>query len=425
MLSLSRHAATDRVALAEALTSRLPGTLAALGAAELDLTRARVIVAATDVLPAEQAAAVEARVLPRAGCQTAPALRESCARAVIAADPDAAHRRHEQAVTDRAARLYPAEDGMATLWARLAAADALAAFESLRRAADAAKTPDDDRTAEARRADTLLDLLLAADPDADHSPAGTEPEVTQPEVTQPEHDLVNTRADTAAPGSSGAQDDHPAGAPDAEPTRRAAPAWARRPTHTGAAVHVTAPWTTLAGLDDQPCELRGYGPITAQLARIIAADATWRRILTDPASGTVRDVGRATYPPPAALAEFVRVRDGHCRFPGCRHPAVTRAGRLDLDHTEPFPRGPTAEYNLDTLCRHHHLIKTHTHWKVRQRWEGSLLWTSPTGQRHPTEPRPADHHPPLTAALWPDQPPQPPPEPPDPDDDWETAAGDT
>jgi len=37
VLSLSRHAATDRVALAEALTGRLPGTLAALGAGELDL----------------------------------------------------------------------------------------------------------------------------------------------------------------------------------------------------------------------------------------------------------------------------------------------------------------------------------------------------------------------------------------------------
>ena len=104
-------------------------------------------------------------------------------------------------------------------------------------------------------------------------------------------------------------------------------------------VHVTAPWTTLAGLDDHPAHLTGYGPITAEQARELAADATWRRILTDPASGTVRDVGRATYTPPAALAEFVRVRDGHCRFPGCRHPAVTRAGRWTWTTPSRSPAG--------------------------------------------------------------------------------------
>ncbi len=345
VLRLSRHAAAERVALADTLVSRLPRTLAALHRGELDLTRTRVIVAATDVLSADTAAVVEARVLPRAGAQTAPALRESCARAVIAADPAAAQRRHEQAVTDRAARLYPAEDGMATLWARMAAADAIRAFDALRRAADNASTPGDTRSAEARRVDTLQDLLLAADPDP---------------------------ADPAEPATS------------AGPPRRTRPG---RPTP--AAVHVTAAWTTLAGLDDEPCQLRGHLPITAQAARLIAGDAIWRRILTDPASGTVLDVGRTTYTPPAALAEHVRTRDRHCRFPGCRQPAG-----LDLDHTVEYPRGPTADHNLNAICRGHHLIKTHTRWRVRQRRDATLLWTSPAGQQHPTAPEPADHNPP-------------------------------
>ncbi|HEY3259488.1 MAG TPA: DUF222 domain-containing protein, partial [Pseudonocardiaceae bacterium] len=60
----------------------------------------------------------------------------------------------------------------------------------------------------------------------------------------------------------------------------------------------------------------GYGPIPADMTRELAADATWRRLLTDPTSGTLLDVGRTTYKPPTALADFVRARDVTCRFPG-------------------------------------------------------------------------------------------------------------
>ena len=86
--------------------------------------------------------------------------------------------------------------------------------------------------------------------------------------------------------------------------------------------------STLIGADDQPAELVGHGPIPAGLAREIAADAVWRRLVTDPLSGTVLDYGRTTYHPPAALADHVRVRDVYCRFPGCRR----RAADAELDH---------------------------------------------------------------------------------------------
>ncbi|KLL12416.1 hypothetical protein FrCorBMG51_05325 [Protofrankia coriariae] len=36
---------------------------------------------------------------------------------------------------------------------------------------------------------------------------------------------------------------------------------------------------------DTPGELAGYGPIPAATAHDLAADATWQRILTDPAAG--------------------------------------------------------------------------------------------------------------------------------------------
>jgi len=56
------------------------------------------------------------------------------------------------------------------------------------------------------------------------------------------------------------------------------------------------------------------------------------------------------YRPSAALADFVRCRDLTCRFPGCDKPAEVR----DLDHTVPFPMGPTHASNLKLLCRYQH-----------------------------------------------------------------------
>ena len=64
-------------------------------------------------------------------------------------------------------------------------------------------------------------------------------------------------------------------------------------------VQVVIPYSTLAGADEQPAELVGHGPIPASLARETAADGVWRRLVTDPLSGSLLDDGRTTYLPPA------------------------------------------------------------------------------------------------------------------------------
>jgi MFS family permease len=86
---------------------------------------------------------------------------------------------------------------------------------------------------------------------------------------------------------------------------------------------VTIGLLTLLGLADDPGHLTGYGPIPASVARALAADGEWRRLVTDPSSGAPLDYGRRTYPPPAALVDFLIARDGTCRFPGC-HPGAAR-----------------------------------------------------------------------------------------------------
>ena len=55
------------------------------------------------------------------------------------------------------------------------------------------------------------------------------------------------------------------------------------------------------------------------------------------------------YTPTRQTCEFVRCRDLTCRFPGCDKPAQV----CDIDHTVPYPAGPTHPSNLKCLCGFH------------------------------------------------------------------------
>jgi len=264
------------------------------------------------VLSAEHAALVQTQVLDRAVQQTAPQLRQAVKRAVLRVDPDGAQARHQQKRKGRRVVLSPADDGMAELWAYLPAHAASAVYDTVNGCAHRCITPGDTRTADQRRADALVDLVLG----------------------------------TA--------------------------------TGPAAQVKVTVPLSSLLGLDQQPGELAGYGPIPAELAKELAADATWRRLLTDPANGVLVDYGRTTYRPPTGLADFVRARDKTCRFPGCRRPA----DKCELDHATAYPHGHTSAQNLGPMCTHHHQLKHRTAWQCQRLHNGGYHWTSPTGRHY-------------------------------------------
>lgn len=199
-------------------------------------------------------------------------------------------------------------------------------------------------------------------------------------------------------GARGAGDAATAG--DSEPDRRGidqvradvfsdlllAGAPALDPTATGdgqgslgairAQVQVIVPALTLLGVDDGPADLVGRSPIDAETARCLAGNThSWARVLTDPVEGTVLAVDR--YRTPWPQRRFLRARDQHCRFPGCRRAAI----RCEIDHTiDAAKGGPTALWNLAHLCQRHHSMKQFTRWKVRQLPDGVLEWTSPTGR---------------------------------------------
>jgi hypothetical protein len=330
-LNLTGGTAGRRLTRAEVLDTQLTATRDLWEQGLIDQTRVSAIVDGSRDLPDEVVAAVEARVLPRAQQQNASQLRRSVRRAVVAADPKGAQERHEKAQLGRRVDLYPQEDGMGTVAATTSAADAVAVYEWLTRLARGLGS-DDPRGMDARRADLLVGLVLGR--------------------------VVAGEVD-----------------PEAQVVRPVTPA---KPL-----VHVVIDGDALFRRAEHPAELAGYGPITAQAARDIAADALWRRLVSDPLSGSVLDLGRESYHPSAALADFVRARDGRCMFPGCERPARN----CELDHTTPFPEGATSHDNLYALCVRHHHLKHDSDWDAEVLPDGGLKWTSPTGRIRIVRPR--------------------------------------
>jgi hypothetical protein len=152
-----------------------------------------------------------------------------------------------------------------------------------------------------------------------------------------------------------------------------------------------------------PAYVFGGGIVPEALLGPIVQRATMRAITHPGQSGA-----EPRYRPSRALGEFVRCRDLTCRFPGCDKPAQV----CDIDHTVPFPAGPTHPSNVKCLCRFHHLLKTFwtgvKGWRDRQLPDGTIIWTSPTGHTYTTYPGSLHLFPALcepTATLWTGDPP--------------------
>lgn len=88
--------------------------------------------------------------------------------------------------------------------------------------------------------------------------------------------------------------------------------------------------------------------------------------------------GAVTYRPRRAVARLARLRDGHCRFPGC----TINAARCQIDHIvafdhdDPVAGGWSIEENLHCLCAQHHQLKTSGYWEVTRLAGDAELWTS-------------------------------------------------
>ena len=225
---------------------------------------------------------------------------------------------------------------------------------------------DDPRTLDQRRSDALgafghgADRLACACGRPDCDAAGAQPSAVVVHVITHEDSLTD---DTPAQ-LDGEEEPGPAAKPLREMTITEA-LTDRRPPPTGPA-------------KTPPAALMGGGMLPAPLlAAKIAGTAKIVPIVHPGNTGP-----QPRYIPSAVLATFIRCRDMTCRFPGCDEPAHV----CDIDHTIAYPAGPTQASNLKCLCRKHHLLKTFGGWHDQQWPDGTVVWTSPHGQRYTTHP---------------------------------------
>ncbi len=397
----------------------------------LDRGKLRAIVEQAQVLPTEVVGPVLGQILAECADRCTSEIREITAQAVIAADPQGAADRHERAAGRRDVTVSPGTDAMATLKAFLPADGAVKIFQvSDLLATGTTGVVGDDRGIGARRVDALVDIAdrllaggivdltgylgrplpdhgsptprarreCASDPTTDHraddlghsvaatgdgasgvDTGGSDPVLpVAPEPPDPAgipeipSDSTTTPADSADSGQQAGSTSNPS---------RVLSRQGRRPHLT-----VTMSLDTLAGLNDLPAVLAGFGSIPADLARTIARSAgTITAAVTDPATGTVVDCGELTYRPRQAVRDQIAVLTDTCQFPSCRQPVW----RCDIDHREPFNRqdprrgGPTTVANTEGLCRRHHLLKTHAGWQLSVDTSRLVInWTSPTGHTY-------------------------------------------
>ena len=163
-LTLTGRSADAYLDFAVEMATKLPETMAALEAGQIDIIRARIIAEATHVLSNEHTAAVEERIFPRAGQQTSGQLRAALARAVLAADPGAARARREEAQRDARVLRWREDAGTAALCGRdLPSADVLAADQRISARARDLRSAGVTGTLDELRARAYLDFLLGRD----------------------------------------------------------------------------------------------------------------------------------------------------------------------------------------------------------------------------------------------------------------------
>jgi hypothetical protein len=314
------------------LVKRLPATLEAMCRGRLGVRQVRAIIDETaNITDREILAQAEAEALALAEGMVPERLREQVRCTVERLDAEALRKRAEQAREERSVRLYPETDGMATLRAYLPADKAHEIFGVVDGLAHAGTGDDEERTIDQVRADIIHDLIC-----------------------------------------------NPAGQPS-------------RVVHEA---QILVPADLLLGRDGAgPARMADGTPIADDLARAIAADARWRRILTDPITRHLLDLAPNTYEPSDRMIRFIKARDRRCRWPGCGR----RAEHCQIDHTLKFRLGGrTIVINLGALCVRHHQVKDMPGWQVIQDPEtGAITFITPRGDRHSTRPPTVDgdHHP--------------------------------
>lgn len=308
---VSYPTARNQVALVHRIGQSLPACWEAMDHGELSFPHVKAIERATENCSPRIAEMVSARVVPLAIERgwTAAETGKHARKLVIALDPEGAADRAKEAKDAADVSYYPQPDEVADLQAHGDALELRKVFDALNDAAEAMARAGDGRPVGVRRFAALVDAVLGA----------------------PEGQVARRSGEVLAMGQI----------------------------------------STLLGLDELPGEVVGYGPVSADTLRRMAADHRLRRLLTDPLTGAVVDLGRRSYAPSTRLRKAVQAVHPTCTMPGCGRPAV----HCEVDHRKEYDRtddpGRTDQCNLRPLCKMHHDLKTRKRWRVDQNPDGS------------------------------------------------------
>ena len=466
-LAISRNAAERMLAVADDLSRRLPQTSRALSEGALSWYKAQVIAEATRVLNDENAAAAEELILPASKDKTPAQVRDVTGRAVLKVDPEAARKRREESLHDARVELWREDAGTAALCGfHLPPDEALAADQAITALALDLKAAGCPGGMDQLRVRAYLDILLGKDTRHSlkqqapaNSPADPAASTTSadPGTTSTDGNPSTTPAGPE-PGTTPADEDPSTTPAGPEPgTTSADPGPGARPAGlptgpgvTTAKINLTIPLATLLGLADHPGEAAGFGPVDADLARDIAAQAagspgtSWCVTVTDqhghptvhgcakparrskarrktrpggPSSGdyggpagrhgiwrlrpTARgpDLTVNLEPIPVTDCDHRHQTTAHdpsdrlrhlieIRDGGCTWPPCRRAAqRCDFEHAVPWEEGgKTCACNAGPRCRHHHHQKQAAGWRLDQHLPGYHTWTAPSGRRYTNGP---------------------------------------
>jgi hypothetical protein len=375
-LHVSHGMASGQMYLGVALRDRLPKVAAVFLEGMLSARLVAAIVWRTDLIEDGAALALADESLAREAIGFGPlsvAKAEQAIDAIVDRYDPAALRRSRAAARGRDVVIDAphARDGTTNLWGTLFSTDAAVLNRRLAQLAEGVCDADP-RTVAQRRADALGALAAGAERlgcgcGNGGCPAGVDVDRRAASVVV--HVIAEESSLTAAPDPcmSGQRPARPftpgmrlsdALAPDPEPDP------------PGDGIKRPAGWIVSGGAVPAPL-----------LAELIRGGAQ-----VTPVGLPADAPAEPGYRPSAALERFIRCRDLTCRFPDCDRPAEF----CDIDHTVPFPLGPTHPSNLKCVCRKHHLLKTFwtgiNGWRDEQWSDGTVVWTAPSGQTYTTRP---------------------------------------
>lgn len=323
---LSPTSAARQLSLAQAWRRDLPAVFEALGRGQTSEWAATLIARETTGLDRLSRQRIAEELAPQLPALSPRQVGAAARRMAYESDPRAILARGRTARADRRVGIRPAPDTMSVLSAFLPAEQGIAAWANLDRHARTVRAAGDPRGHGQVMADTLVERLTGQ-PTAAAVPV--------------EIGITMTADSLLANGAGGA--------------------------------------------DQTPAELDGYGPIPADLALDLAAQAAgpdadrpshaagpaatdtecqtavWvRRLFTDPVDESIAHVDTKRRRFDGHLARLIRHRDQVCRDPYCTAPI------RHLDHVQPYrDGGPTSSDNGAGLCERGNYAKDMPGWQRR------------------------------------------------------------